>query len=331
MLAYIATLNGAEESPADVYVKGKISSIKYTFSANYGTATFDISDDGTTSGSQFTCYSVYTLGNQPWVEGNTQVAVGDEVVICGKVYKYEGSTPETVSKKAYIYSLNGKTTDTVSDLFGVENAAVSVGASATSATIKVTGNVAWTASSTDATVAPASGSGAGELTVSFEANTDTENAKTYHVTLTTTADVAEKTINVVITQAKAGAAGGSEVTVDFTAQGYANAQDITSLTVDGVTVSFAAGSNNNAPKFYTSGNSIRCYGGNSMTVAAEGKTITKIEITFGGSDGNYSNEITVNSGTLSSGIWEGDASSVVFTIEGTSGQRRFAKLVVTIQ
>ena len=222
VLAYIATLNGAEESPADVYIKGKISSIKYTFSAQYGTATFDISDDGTTSGSQFTCYSVYTLGNQPWVEGNTQVKTGDEVVICGKVYNYNSNTPETVSKKAYIYSLNGNTSDTVSDLFGVENAALSVGAAATFATIKVTGNVAWTAVSTDATVTPASGTGAGDVVVSFAANTDTENAKTYHVTLSTTADVAEKTINVVITQGKAGAASGENIVLTFPDDNKAN-------------------------------------------------------------------------------------------------------------
>ena len=140
VLAFIKTLEGSNESANDVYIKGKISSIKYTFSAAYGTATFDISDDGTTNGSQFTCYSVYTLGNQAWADGNTQIAVNDEVIICGKVFNYNGTTPETVSKKAYIYSLNGKTTDTVSDVFGVEKTEISVSASATSATINVTGN-----------------------------------------------------------------------------------------------------------------------------------------------------------------------------------------------
>ena len=93
------------------YFKGKICSIKYTFSAQYGTATFNVSDNGATGGTEFTCYSVYTFGNKPWVEGNTQVAVGDDVVICGKITNYNG-TLETASKKAYIVSLNGKNDNT---------------------------------------------------------------------------------------------------------------------------------------------------------------------------------------------------------------------------
>ncbi|MBQ9462609.1 MAG: BACON domain-containing protein [Bacteroidales bacterium] len=99
----------SEQKSDDVYVAGKISSIKYTFSAQYGTATFNISDDGTTSGSQFTCYSVLYLNNRAWADGDTQVKVGDSVVIYGKLVNYQGNTPETSSKEAYIYSLNGVT------------------------------------------------------------------------------------------------------------------------------------------------------------------------------------------------------------------------------
>ena len=106
-----AKLEAGQTSDNDYYFKGKICSVKYTFSAQYGTATFNISEDGKTGGTEFICYSVYTFGKQPWVEGNTQVAVGDEVVICGKITNYNG-TLETASKKAYIYSLNGKTDNT---------------------------------------------------------------------------------------------------------------------------------------------------------------------------------------------------------------------------
>ena len=101
------SLNPGEVLDQDVYIKGKIASIKYEFSANYGTATFNISADGKDD-FPFLCYSVYYLENKPWVEGNTQIKVGDEVIICGKVTNYNG-TPETASKKAYIYSLNGVT------------------------------------------------------------------------------------------------------------------------------------------------------------------------------------------------------------------------------
>ena len=215
VIEFIKTLEGANESENDVYIKGIISSIKYTFNTEHGTATFNISDDGATTGTQFPCYSVYTLENKAWEEGNTQVAVGDTVIICGKVYNYNGSTPETVSKKAYIYSLNGKTTDTVRPVFGVEKTEISVGASATSATIKVTGNVKWTATST-ATIegGTATGEGAGSFTVAFDANTDTENEKTYTATVKTDADVETKEIVVTIVQAKKSASAGTTYTLD---------------------------------------------------------------------------------------------------------------------
>ena len=100
---------GADEVlDQDVYIKGKIANIKYEFSAQYGTATFFISADGKDEFT-FQCYSVYYLENKPWVEGNTQIKVGDEVIICGKVTNFKGTTPETASKQAYIYSLNGVT------------------------------------------------------------------------------------------------------------------------------------------------------------------------------------------------------------------------------
>ena len=105
--AIAAQLAENETSEADYYFKGKISKIKYTFSAQYGTATFFISDDGTET-DEFQIYSAYYYGGNAWVEGNTQIAVGDEVVIYGKVCNYKG-TLETASKKAYVYSINGKT------------------------------------------------------------------------------------------------------------------------------------------------------------------------------------------------------------------------------
>ena len=101
----------AESKTGDVYIAGKISSIKYTFNSQYGTATFDISDDGSTTSKQFTCYSVLYLENTPWKDGQTQVKVGDSVIVYGKLCNYQGNTPETASKEAYIYSLNGKTED----------------------------------------------------------------------------------------------------------------------------------------------------------------------------------------------------------------------------
>ena len=114
-------LLAGETFDENIYIKGKVSAILYSFSASYGTGTFWISDDGTSFVSadkkktdnpahDFECYSVYWLNNQPWAEGNAQVEVGDEVVVCGKTTVYNG-VAETSNKKAWVYSVNGATTD----------------------------------------------------------------------------------------------------------------------------------------------------------------------------------------------------------------------------
>lgn len=90
-------------------VKGKICSIKYPFSVEYGTSVFNISDTGYTGDKVFTVYATYykSLG-QKWVEGNRQIAVGDEVVVYGKVVNYRGTSPEFAENESYIVTINGK-------------------------------------------------------------------------------------------------------------------------------------------------------------------------------------------------------------------------------
>ena len=107
VLNYIATL-GTEESPKQVYVKGKVSQVKEEFSTQYGNGTFYISDDGEAS-NEFYAFRVLYLGNKKFANGDTQIKKGDEVIICGNVINYRGNTPETVQGKSFLYSLNGVT------------------------------------------------------------------------------------------------------------------------------------------------------------------------------------------------------------------------------
>lgn len=110
-IGYARSLGADVKSENDVYVKGIISSIKYTFSAQYGTATYNISDDGTENG-VFTVYGSYYLGNRAWTEEDEQIKVGDEVIVVGKVVNYGGNTPEFANKESCLFSLNGKTDTT---------------------------------------------------------------------------------------------------------------------------------------------------------------------------------------------------------------------------
>ncbi|MBQ2950088.1 MAG: OB-fold nucleic acid binding domain-containing protein [Prevotella sp.] len=110
---YVASLPAGTESDKDIYIKGKVVSVKEQFSTQFGNATFYISDDGTSKG-QFYVFRTLYLGNKKYTDGEN-IKVGDEVIICGKVTNYMGNTPETVTNKSYIYSLNGKTADGGSD------------------------------------------------------------------------------------------------------------------------------------------------------------------------------------------------------------------------
>ena len=106
------TSNTEYESTDEVYVKGKICRIAskgtYTEGGTYGNASFYLSADGTGDGEFYVFRALY-LGNVKFTEGQTDIKVGDDVVIYGKLMNFQGNTPETVSGKAYLYSLNGKT------------------------------------------------------------------------------------------------------------------------------------------------------------------------------------------------------------------------------
>lgn len=194
----------------------------------------------------------------------------------------------------------------------------------------MTGNVAWTASSDNATVSPTSGTGAGTVTVSFAENTDTENEKTYTVVVSTTADVATKSYTVTITQSKVSAAG--EVTVTF------NEEQLAKAACKGATVSMddVISFTNSSDYGTNTVTQLRIYKGKILTVTAASGNITKIVFTctangktkhgpgcFGtGAPEGYTFEENGKTGT-----WTGSAPSVAFT--ATDNQVRVSELSVT--
>lgn len=126
-----------------------------------------------------------------------------------------------------------------------------------------------------------------------------------------------------------GSAWGEDVTWIASAQGYENGQSVNSVTVSSsIKISFDNSQNSNSTKYYTTGEAIRVYGGNSFTVTSSGEKITKIVFTFGTGDGK--NEITANPGSLTNGTWTSTGTnSVKFTISGSTGHRRINSITVT--
>lgn len=104
------TTNTDYEKTDVVYVKGIISRVvdsgTYLASGTFGNASFYISDDGSENNELF-CYRMLYLGNQKYT-GGPDVKKGYNVVICGELMNYRNETPETVSGKAYLYSITLK-------------------------------------------------------------------------------------------------------------------------------------------------------------------------------------------------------------------------------
>ena len=94
---------GSTASNNNFYVKGIISSIKEV-SLSYGNATFNISDNGDdNSETVLTAYHTNALYNKRF-EYESQIKVGDVVVLCGKLVNYRDNAPELL--QGYIYSLS---------------------------------------------------------------------------------------------------------------------------------------------------------------------------------------------------------------------------------
>lgn len=110
-------------------------------------------------------------------------------------------------------------------------------------------------------------------------------------------------------------------------QNFNNQQEIKEVTSDPVSLIFNKGTNNsNSPKYFTKGEAVRLYAGNTMTVSSS-KTIVKVELTF--ATGEDKNSITTDSKTYSDGTWTGESNSIKFTVGGTKGNRRVQKVSVT--
>ena len=217
------------------------------------------------------------------------------------------------------------------NIFDVTPSQINVAASATTATINVTGNVDWTADASDgASVDPASGSGEGTITVSFPANEDPENTKEYTVFVRTEAEGVNDEFEVNITQGKA-VAGNYFVKVTAAA----DLEDGLYLIVNekaGVALKDAVDETSNGLAVTISGGTVEA----TAEVKAVAFTFTASNGAFQGANGKYlAHSGTRNSinptDTPSANTVTFDAGNAVITAEDayfiqynkSSGQERF--------
>ena len=322
-MAATKALGEGKTSTESYYTKGIISEI-VEVSADYGNATYYISDDGTTA-NQFKVFRGRYIGNVSFNSAD-QLKVGDEVVVYGKLQYYKpnsGDSEIEVSSGNYIYSL--KRDGAYLKAMGAKLSATSVPATGGKVTVNVYGNVDWTATCTvPGTVEPSTGSGIGTVTVTIpENNTGEDTAVEVAIQAT-----GMETIKLKIDQPKKAEPGeGVTVTVgmDYLAANKdGSLDDVISYT-------------NSSDYGTTAVTELRVYKNQTFTVsAAGGHKIKSIVITCTAADDakwgpgawgagaptgySYSGKV---------GTWTGEASSVSFVAK--DNQVRIAELTVTYE
>ena len=115
-------------------------------------------------------------------------------------------------------------------------------------------------------------------------------------------------------------------TIDFSSKGYSNAQKISKVLGENVTLTFTANGGRTAPTYYNAGTAIRMYDKNILNISS---TKTIVGIDFELTQGNL-NKSCFNSGTYNgtTNKWSGEATNIKITNK-TSAQVRLKKLIIT--
>lgn len=234
--------------------------------------------------------------------------------------------------------------ETTGPKFSVSTTALTAKAGDTSASFDVKGNVKWTVSSDNAayTVSPASGDGAGTVTVKFAAN-ETETDVTVKLTVSTTADVATKSYTVVLTHKGKSAAGeGDTKTITiatdnaWTADNHKDYKAGFSFTKDGVKYGYYK-SSSTSTMVAPSNDHIRVYKDAVLEIVPPaGKTITSVVMnTVHYTNKCYNMKVLGSATEAVADIkaftisWSGNSDK--FVAQAVNGQVRITGITVTLK
>ena len=234
--------------------------------------------------------------------------------------------------------------ETTGPKFSVSTTALTAKAGDTSASFDVKGNVKWTVSSSNAayTVSPASGDGAGTVTVKFAAN-ETETDVTVKLTVSTTEEVATKSYTVVLTHKGKSAAGeGDTKTITiatdnaWTADNHKDYKAGFSFTKDGVKYGYYK-SSSTSTMVAPSNDHIRVYKNAVLEIVPPaGKTITSVVMnTVHHADKCYNMKVLGSATEAVADIkaftisWSGNSDK--FVAQAVNGQVRITGITVTLK
>lgn len=264
--------------------------------------------------------------------------VGDKLTVVGFRDEYNGTIEMT---SGYCEKLEK---DTTTPRLSVSTTALTAKAGDTSASFDVKGNVKWTVSSDNAayTVSPASGDGAGTVTVKFAAN-ETETDVTVKLTVSTTEEVATKSYTVVLTHKGKSAAGeGDTKTITiatdnaWTADNHKDYKAGFSFTKDGVKYGYYK-SSSTSTMVAPSNDHIRVYKNAVLEIVPPaGKTITSVVMnTVHHADKCYNMKVLGSATEAVADIkaftisWSGNSDK--FVAQAVNGQVRITGITVTLK
>lgn len=290
----------------EVYVSGIVSGVS-SYNSTYKSITYNISADGTAT-DELVIYGGLDIEGSDFAS-IYDLAVGDAVVVKGYLKKF-GTTLE-MDKNNHVISIT-KTTRYNISLGAVTNGTISASTNSAGAQAVIT-----------LTATPSTGYALDKWTVT--------NASTSEAITVSDNSFTMPAANVNVSATFKEVVGSKTATFTFSSMGYSNGDDVTTVSEDDnantdISLTFDLGSNtnNNAPKYYTTGSGARMYVNNTLVVNGGTKTITSITFTFSGT----------NTGTLTSDptgytqpTWTGSASSVTFTNTGSTN--RIQKITVT--
>lgn len=234
--------------------------------------------------------------------------------------------------------------ETTGPKFSVSTTALTAKAGDTSASFDVKGNVKWTVSSSNAaySISPASGDGAGTVTVKFAAN-ETEKDVTVNLTVSTTEEVATKSCTVVLTHKGKSAAGeGDTKTITiatdnaWTADNHKDYKAGFSFTKDGVKYGYYK-SSSTSTMVAPSNDHIRVYKNAVLEIVPPaGKTITSVVMnTVHHADKCYNMKVLGSATEAVADIkaftisWSGNSDK--FVAQAVHGQVRITGITVTLK
>lgn len=133
----------------------------------------------------------------------------------------------------------------------------------------------------------------------------------------------------------ASTAMADQITVTWKNEGFSNTEDVSTVTKTPVTFTFDKGTNSNGPKYYASGEAIRFYGSNTLTISvSQGYELTSVVLTTPTGKNAVNDESTVTNGTIAIDgetttlTANANVSSMTMTEGGSSGHARIQSIVV---